>query len=313
MKILAISGGSRNGTNDSVACAVLMGAKEQNAEIEFIHLHDLDLKPCNNCLSCTRGLFQGGRGECSIKDDFAWLDDKVKDADGVVFVMPVYEKGAPAVFKILQDRMFGPGHDAGMLYVSKKAAEKSGTEGPDPRLLKQKVMSFIATGGTDWNTRILADYYLAAMSTMWKVIDAAALPWSHAMVADDGEMKKCYDIGVRIAQAAADIEHAAFCGDPGVCPNCHSRNFFLHEDGTAECVVCGIQGTLTSAPGKGSAFTFGEEQWDLADNLMPGKMKHVEDMQNSIKKWSTLMSTPEFKSRKDAYRTFIEPSQPSKQ
>jgi len=46
MKILGISGGSKNGTNDAMCREALMGAKEMGAEVEFIHLLDLNLKPC---------------------------------------------------------------------------------------------------------------------------------------------------------------------------------------------------------------------------------------------------------------------------
>jgi multimeric flavodoxin WrbA len=50
-KILAISGGTKNGSNDAMTREALMGAKEQGAEIEFIRLHDLELKPCTGCIS----------------------------------------------------------------------------------------------------------------------------------------------------------------------------------------------------------------------------------------------------------------------
>ena len=36
MKILGISGGMRNGSNDGMCIEALMGAKEMGAEVEFI-------------------------------------------------------------------------------------------------------------------------------------------------------------------------------------------------------------------------------------------------------------------------------------
>ena len=51
MKILAISGGTKNGTNDAMAREALMGAREQGAEIELVNLFDLNLKPCTGSMS----------------------------------------------------------------------------------------------------------------------------------------------------------------------------------------------------------------------------------------------------------------------
>ncbi|NLM84285.1 MAG: flavodoxin family protein, partial [Clostridiales bacterium] len=83
MKIIAISGGTKDGSNDAMAREALMGAKEEGAEVEFIRLHDLDLKPCTGCVACVISLVNGGNGDCVIKDDLKWLDDKLLDADGV--------------------------------------------------------------------------------------------------------------------------------------------------------------------------------------------------------------------------------------
>ena len=82
VKILAISGGSKNGTNDQMAKEALMGAQEAGAEIEFIHMLDLDLVPCNGCVSCVTGrdgVFAGGSARCVRKDDLRWLEDKIYD------------------------------------------------------------------------------------------------------------------------------------------------------------------------------------------------------------------------------------------
>lgn len=44
MKILGISGGSKNGNNDAMCKEALMGAKEAGAEIEFINLNQLHIE-----------------------------------------------------------------------------------------------------------------------------------------------------------------------------------------------------------------------------------------------------------------------------
>ena len=44
MKILGISGGMRNGSNDGMCIEALMGAKEMGAEVEFIQLQNLHIE-----------------------------------------------------------------------------------------------------------------------------------------------------------------------------------------------------------------------------------------------------------------------------
>ena len=49
MKILGISGGTKNGNNDAMCKEALMGAKEAGAEVEFINLNELHIEHCTGC------------------------------------------------------------------------------------------------------------------------------------------------------------------------------------------------------------------------------------------------------------------------
>ncbi|WP_258360440.1 flavodoxin family protein [Moorella sulfitireducens] len=309
MKVLAISGGSKNGSNDAMAREALMGAKEAGAEIEFIRLHDLNLKPCTGCIACVNNLMQGGNGDCVLKDDFKWLENKVLDADGIIFVMPIFEKGSPGIMHVLQDRLCGPSHDIGINFVAQKIAEKEGKPGPDPRKFKKKAVSFISIGGSDWNTRVSADMNLVAMTASWKVIDDIVFAWAKSIVLDDEKVATCHRVGVNIAKAAADIDNARYLGDPGVCPLCHSRNFFLNSDGMAVCEVCGMTGELSKVDGK-FVFTVEPGQYDLAHTLLPGKLKHMDDIYHYETRLAEQKKTPEYKERIKKYVAFISASKP---
>ena len=69
MKILGISGGTKNGNNDAMCKEALMGAKEAGAEVEFINLNELHIEHCTGCTACVMSLMSGKGGACPIKDD----------------------------------------------------------------------------------------------------------------------------------------------------------------------------------------------------------------------------------------------------
>ena len=94
MKILGVSLGTKNGNNDTMCRVALEAAKEKGAEIEFIHLLDWDIQYCSGCVACSRGLVMGKGMICSRQDDFKAFYEKVVEADGVLFVDPIFESGA---------------------------------------------------------------------------------------------------------------------------------------------------------------------------------------------------------------------------
>ena len=59
MKILGISGGTKNGNNDAMCKEALMGAKEAGAEVEFINLNELHIEHCTGCTACVMSLKSG--------------------------------------------------------------------------------------------------------------------------------------------------------------------------------------------------------------------------------------------------------------
>ena len=318
MKILGVSGGSPNGTNDAMAKEALMGAQEAGAEIEFIHLLNLNIRPCIGCVNCVMGpdgIMNGGSGKCIIKDDLPWFEDKYYDADGIVFVLPVFEKGIPGFFKCIQDRLCGPGHDIGMLMVAKNIREGKGIttgRGPDPRAFKKRMASFISIGGSDWVTKSSCDLNLFALSPMLTVIDDVTFSWAKSVLMDNERIAKVHQIGVDIANASREPDKAKFLGDPGICPNCHSRVMHLDDSSQrVECLVCGIIGELVIRDNK-IKFEFGPEQYARAHNTIPGKLKHVEDIGRIEGKFLQDKETPEYKARVARYKAFIQPSTPPK-
>jgi hypothetical protein len=257
----------------------------------------------------------GGSGKCVIKDDFAWFEDKFYDADGVIFVMPIFDKGIPGFFKCIQDRLGGPSHDVGMLIVAKNIREQKGIttgKGPDPRAFKKRMASFISIGGSDWVLKSSADLNLFAMAPMLTVIDDFTFDWAKSIIMEDDRIAKIHQVGVNIAKAVKDPANQKYLGDPGICPNCHSR--VMHSGDSIkrdESLVCGIIGELVVRDNK-VKFEFGPEQYERAHNTIPGKIKHVQDVGQLEGKFMEYQKTPEYAARVAKYKAFIQPSLPSR-
>lgn len=309
MKILGISLGSPNGSNDCMCKEALMAAKEAGAEVEFIHALDLDIKNCIGCVNCSVSLVTGKGNRCVLKDDFNWLLDKCYDADGILWTVPIFEKGATGLFHTITDR-FGPRMDRGMNVIGTKIAQEMGGQVPDPRFLEDKVVSYIGIGGSDWATRVQCDCGMQALTPMWKTIDNEVFPWSKTIIMEDEKVARVHQIGKNLAEAAKDIANAQYKGDPGVCPHCHSRNFYLDTDASkCICCLCGAEGEIKVEDGKLS-FHY-DPMWEkLAHDTLTGKFKHADDIKENEGRTMETKKSDAYKVRVQAYKDFIAPTKP---
>jgi multimeric flavodoxin WrbA len=305
MRILGISAGTKDGSNDSLVKEALMGAQEEGAEIEFIRLFDLNIKPCTGCIGCVISHMTGKGGKCVLKDDFDWLLGHMLDADGIVLSSPIFEKGAAGITHLVCDR-FGPRTDRGHIIISSKIAEESpGGILPDQRLLKSKPISFMGIGGSDWSTRVECDHAMLAMSPMWTVIDNIVFQWSKTIVVEDEKVERAHRLGVDIARAAADPENMAYVGDFGVCPHCHSKEFYFNTDtGRAICCLCGIEGDIEKTD-RGYKFVFEDKWLEHAHDTMSGKFKHADDIRENEGRLMTVKDSVDYKIRIQRYKDFI--------
>ncbi len=90
--------GSRSQTLRLVR-AVLDGARDAGAEVEFVDICKLDIGYCRGCLVCYE------RGECVRRDDFPGLYQKMLASDGIVLGSPNYINSVTAQIKTMLDRM----------------------------------------------------------------------------------------------------------------------------------------------------------------------------------------------------------------
>ena len=326
MKILGVSLGTKNGNNDTMCRVALEAAKNEGAEIEFIHLFDWDIKYCSGCVACSRALVMGKGMVCTQKDDYKAFYEKMVEADGVLFVDPIFESGASGLFHAITDRM-GPGHDAGMMLGANfQMLEKTG-QGLDPKYFRQKPVSFVGIGGSDWAVRVETDHAMLAMSPAWKVVDNEFFSWCKDVIMQDDKIERMQQIGRNLVEAAKEVmednakmqipvaenNKSYWKGKEGACPHCQGNNFYIYP-GTTKCVceLCGLEGTLEIVDGA-FKFKFAPEDEHKAHDVISGKKLHGDDIFENEGRLINLGKDEEFKRRKAYYTAVCEPTpSPSK-
>ncbi len=321
MKILGISLGTKNGNNDTMCRVALEAAKEKGAEIEFIHLPDWNIEYCSGCVACSRGLVMGKGMICTRKDDFAALYEKMIEADGVLLVDPIFESGGSGLYHSITDRM-GPGHDTGMLLMLNEKLKEQGKEGLNPRLFKQKAISFVGIGGSDWAVRVETDHAMLAMSPGWKVVNNEFFSWSKDVIMQDDKIERMREIGTNLVDAAQYIidnnimipgsdEVDLWKGPEGACPHCHGNAFYIFP-GTnhAVCELCGLEGHMEVIDGalklvNDESIVPNGQIWHCHD-LLSGKKAHGDDIFENEGRLMNLFKDETFKARKAHYTAVCE-------
>ena len=98
--VLVITTSIRAGSNsDILAEKVIAGARDTGHQVEQISLKGKKIGFCIGCLACQK------TQKCVLKDDAAEIAEKVKNADTLVFVTPIYYYEMSGQMKTLLDRM----------------------------------------------------------------------------------------------------------------------------------------------------------------------------------------------------------------
>ncbi len=102
MKVLAIMGSpKKKGNSYKVTREVEERMKKScNVEFEYLFLKDADLKMCSGCFNCV----SKGKELCPLKDDKAEIENKMMEADGIIFATPVYCENVSGFMKNFIDR-----------------------------------------------------------------------------------------------------------------------------------------------------------------------------------------------------------------
>jgi multimeric flavodoxin WrbA len=318
VKVLGIACGRRMSNTEIMVKEALMGAEEAGAEVEFLRLHDLTIKPCTGCNSCVIDLMERhGSGRCTIKDDdFAFIDEKIMECDGLIVGSPIYEKSPSGQLKSLNDRM-GPSHDVGFRMIAQKIREEKGvTEGtgPDPRAFKPRAGATIAVGGSEWDTLAMPMMGLFMLPLQVAVVDNIVVNWiglPRTIALRDDLLERAHSAGKSVVeQLGRTVEEVEYLGDPGLCPLCHSKVIEVRQDGDLYpciCGLCGVRGTLGVTDGKVS-FTVSDEDRPHSHLLLSGKFEHLDELANRSLKPPANMGEVPAKSAK--YKDYLTPVKP---
>ncbi len=99
-KVLVITTSLRAKSNsDVLAQSLMQGATDAGHDVELVSLKGKELRFCIGCLSCQK------TQKCVLQDDAVGIAEKVKNADTLVFVTPIYYYEMCGQMKTLLDRL----------------------------------------------------------------------------------------------------------------------------------------------------------------------------------------------------------------
>lgn len=248
MKILGLSCGRPFGNSEVLLREALTSAQEVNgAEFEIIRLHDLFIKPCTGCESCTvrnikefegstaegRDILAGGRPQCVItikkEDHIPFFIEKLKEADAFIMAAPTYHNTPPGFLITLRDR------------VNRHLRD-----------FKPGVGAIIGVGGSDF-VKLMLPLMHNCFPQVFKVVDHMLVdytPRPAQVLMDEKVISRAQTLGRNVGKSMKlPIDNVKWLGEKGGCPICHN-NLLLAHDNYVECPVCLINGHLKIDKGK---------------------------------------------------------------
>jgi len=89
MLVVGVAGSPRKGGNTEIVVKeALKVSREEGLTTEFIHLADVRIHPCNECMVCKK------KQICAIDDDFSAVYETMLKADGIILGSPVFFSSA---------------------------------------------------------------------------------------------------------------------------------------------------------------------------------------------------------------------------
>jgi len=183
-KILVVTGSPRvDGNSAALIQRFQSGAEEESGKVEVVRLHDLEIRPCSACRAC-KGCDDS---DCVVDDDMKTLYPKIRAADALILVSPIYWWNVAAQTKLFIDRC-------------------EALDGPAGNVLSTKTMGVILVyGGEDAVSsgacnaiRALQDAFHYLGSDVAGMVYGTA--WEAGSVRENPQlMEQAYELGRKVA------------------------------------------------------------------------------------------------------------------
>lgn len=108
MRAIFINGSPRKNKNTAQMLeSAMKGAQQAGAEVELIHLQNLQFKGCGSCFACKR---KGNKcnGLCAQRDDLQPVLERILQADVLVVGSPIYWSYPTGMFRNFIERLLFP-------------------------------------------------------------------------------------------------------------------------------------------------------------------------------------------------------------
>jgi len=267
-KIIALSCGSRNGTNETFIKAAAKGALEFGIETEIIRAVDLKVEPCRGCMACNR------THKCIIKDDVDWILEKTMLEDaGLIVAVPCYHIRNNSYLSIIGERMnhIFDWNPAVLKKTRVGAIIGHGGSGYDAWASLNLVMANIFVQ----HTRVLVDQIQVNNCglkewNLWLQHGSPLTSHTHTARVQDLEYENIWELwpqdyepidfarksllraeqlGRNVAQSMImPIEEVKYFGEESLvsCPVCHCNVLVIPENlPYVMCPICAVRGTIT--------------------------------------------------------------------
>ena len=154
--VLVITTSLRAKSNsDILAERLIVGAQAAGHKVEQISLKGKTIRFCTGCFACQK------TQKCVQRDDAVWIEERVKEADTLVFATPIYYYEMSGQMKTLLDRLnplYGSDYRFRKVYLLSVAAEDeaytpekavSGLQGWVDCFERAKLVGSLFCGGID--------------------------------------------------------------------------------------------------------------------------------------------------------------------
>ncbi|QDS73270.1 hypothetical protein FKW77_004829 [Venturia effusa] len=307
MHILGIQNGSQNGNSSILLKAALLSAQKADPTIttSYIHIQSVSIPrnpvPLPAAASTNTGIVPTSNNIPSpiypVPDDREAVRNAILDANALIFSSAVYSHQPPGALKAVLDTILGPFADASMAHRfaagQARGDERYADAKFDPRLLRHRVVGFMAVAGSPFLSQITMalptlhqmPYCLHAKVVDQIVFRGFAVPG--AVLLDEAKTVRRAEVLGRnvVSQMGKSFDEAVFLGErrEGDCPFCHLSTIEVDYTRGNEigCITCGHRGRLVV----GDDGRIGPK-WDEGEKesciTMAGKEKHQDDIMGAV-------------------------------